>query len=533
MHDIVIRGARVADGTGAPLRAADVAVAGGRIVEVGRLTSTSARRRIDADGLVVAPGFIDLHAHSDLILFERPEHELKTRQGVTTELLGQDGLSYAPATPQALAVMRDQIRSINGSPEIAYDWTTVAGYLDRLAAARPAVNTAYLVPHGILRLSVLGMADRIATDAEIAEMGALAASGMADGALGLSTGLTYPPAQWSDTREVVGIARAIAPYRGIYVTHHRDYGPRLVESVDEALTIGREAGIPVHYSHFHISGAPWKGRAGEILDRLDAARAAGQDVSLDTYPYLAGSTFLGAWIPARVQAGTPDEVAARLADPALRPGLEEEIERGPRTYVLCSWADFQIAGVASERNRDLEGLRIPEAAARRGRPVGRFICDLLVEERMDVSILAFTGIEENVRRVMQHPTWTVGTDAILVGGSIHPRASGTYPTILGRYVREEGVISFERAIRAMTGAPADRIGLTDRGYVRAGLAADLVLIDPETVAARSTYREPRIPPAGLPYVIVNGEPVVWADAPTGARPGRVIRGDGKGRAHAR
>ena len=177
---------------------------------------------IDADGLVVAPGFIDLHAHSDLALFPHPEHELKTRQGVTTELLGQDGLSYAPGTPQAIAVMRDQIRSINGAPEIGYDWTTVAGYLDRLAAARPAVNVAYLVPHGILRLSVLGMADRTATDPEIDAMGRLAASGMADGALGLSTGLTYPPAQWSDTREIVGIARAIAPYRGIYVTHHRD-----------------------------------------------------------------------------------------------------------------------------------------------------------------------------------------------------------------------------------------------------------------------------------------------------------------------
>jgi N-acyl-D-amino-acid deacylase len=225
MHDLVILGATVIDGTGRPGVAADVAVREGRITEVGRLGTVAARRTIRADGMVVVPGFIDLHAHSDLVLLERPEHELKVLQGVTTELLGQDGLSYAPIAPAALPLMRDMIAAINGAPDVAYDWTTVAEYLSLLATARPAVNAAYLVPHGALRLSVTGMADRIATDDEIATMARMAASGMADGALGLSTGLTYPPAQWSDTREITGIARAIAPYRGIYVTHHRDYGP--------------------------------------------------------------------------------------------------------------------------------------------------------------------------------------------------------------------------------------------------------------------------------------------------------------------
>lgn len=533
MHDLVILGATVIDGTGRPGFAADVAVTDGIITAVGSLPSTTAQRTIHADGLTLAPGFIDLHAHSDLVLFDHPEHQLKVLQGVTTELLGQDGLSYAPITPAALPQMRDMITAINGAPDVAYDWTTVAEYLDRLDAARPAVNAAYLVPHGALRLSVTGMADRVATDDEIERMGRMAASGMADGALGLSSGLTYPPATWSDTRELVGIARAIAPYRGFYVTHHRDYGPLLAESVEEALTIGRDGGVPVHFSHFHISGKPYAGRAGDFLARIDRERAAGRDVTLDAYPYLAGSTFLGAWIPAHVMAGTTAEAIERLADPERRAALAAEIEVGPRTYVYTDWGEFQLSGVGSEADRDLEGLRIPAAAAARGKGLGDLICDLLVASRMNVTILAFSGVEENVRAVMQHPAYTVGTDAILVGGSVHPRAAGTYPTVLGTYARQEGVISLERAVNAMTGAAAARMGLADRGVVRTGLAADLVLFDPTTVAARNSYEDSRVPPAGMPYVIVNGVPVKWDDAPTGMRPGRIIRGDGQGRASAR
>jgi N-acyl-D-amino-acid deacylase len=530
MHDLVIRGATVIDGSGASRFGADVAVNGGLITEVGQLESSAARTTIPAEGLVLAPGFIDLHAHSDLMLLEQPEHGLKVLQGVTTELLGQDGLSYAPIAPAALPVMRDMITAINGAPDVAYRWSTVAEFLSLLAAAKPAVNVAYLVPHGALRLSVTGMADRVATDDEIAEMGRLAASGMADGALGLSSGLTYPPATWSDTRELVGIARAIAPYRGIYVTHHRDYGPKLAESVEEALTIGREAGVPVHFSHFHISGKPYAGRAGEFLARIDRSRAAGLDVTFDTYPYLAGSTFLGAWIPAHVMRGTTDEAIATLSDPERRPQILAEIEAGPRTYVYTDWGEFQIAGAA--HNRDLEGLRIPAAAAKRGRPLGAFIADLLIAEHMNVTILAFNGREENVREVMRHPAWTVGTDAILVGGTVHPRAAGTYPTILGTYARDEGVLSLERAVNAMTGAAAKRIGLVDRGLVRPGLAADLVLFDPATVAPRNSYEDSRVPPAGMPWVIINGVPVKADDQPTGARPGRVLRGNGTGRARA-
>lgn len=528
--DLLIRAASVVDGTGAPARTADVAVADGRIADIGRLERGSARRLLDADGLVLAPGFIDLHAHSDLVLLEDPEHRLKARMGVTTELLGQDGLSYAPATPEALIAMRDMIASINGVPDIDYDWTTVAGYLDRLAAARTSVNTAYLVPHGILRLSVLGMADRTATDDEIESMARMAESGMADGALGLSTGLSYPPAIFSDTREITAICRAVAPSRGIYVTHHRDYGAGLLESVDEALTIGRDAGVPVHFSHFHVSGGPWAGRAPEVLAKLSAARAAGQDVSLDAYPYLAGATFLGAFLPSSMQGGTPAEIVERLRGGEPRREAIALLDRGPKQFVQVTWDDIAISGVAVPGPDRLEGRRIPEIAASRGVSIGELVCDLLVENDMKVSIIGHFGNEENVRTIMGDAEFTVGTDSILVGGAIHPRASGTYPRVLGTYVREAGVLSLERAVRAMSGLPAERLGLVDRGTIAVGKAADLVLFDPTTVAGPATYEEPLLAPVGMPYVFVNGVEVKWDDEMTGARPGHVIRGDGSGRA---
>ena len=530
MYDLVIRAATVLDGSGSPGSRADVGIDGDRIAAVGRIAASDARRSIDADGLTLAPGFIDLHAHSDLAFFEEPEHRLKVRMGVTTELLGQDGLSYAPATPDAIMEMRDMVAAINGAPDIDYDWTSVAGYLDRVEQARPAINVAYLVPHGALRLSVLGMADRTATDDEVRRMGDMAAGGMQDGALGLSTGLSYPPARWSDTREIVGICRVIAAYAGIYVTHHRDYGAQLIESVQEALQIGRDAGVPVHFSHFHVSGVPWRDRAPELLAILDTARSAGQDVTLDAYPYLAGSTFLGAFLPDFVQDGTPDEIVARLRKPEVRRAVVAELDERPKHFVQVGWDVFVISGLGTPTPEALEGQRIPEIATSRGTSVGELVCDLLIEQEMKVGIIAHIGNEENVRTIMGDHTYTVGTDSILVGSSIHPRAGGTYPRILGTYVRDEGVITLERAVRAMSGGPADRLGLVDRGYVRVGQRADLVLFDSANVAGPASYEQPDLAPKGMPWVFVNGEAVKWEDEMTGARPGRVIRGDGKGSA---
>ena len=530
MHDLVIRAATIVDGTGAPGVRGDVAIDGDTISEIGRIASTEAHRTIDADGLTLAPGFIDMHAQSDLVLLDDPEHRLKTRMGVTTELLGQDGLAYAPGTTEAILGMRDMVAGINGAPDIDYDWTTVAGYLSRIEGVRPAVNAAMLVPHGTLRLSVLGMADRVATADERRQMAELADGGMRDGALGLSTGLTYPPGQWSDTREVTDICRAVAPYKGIYVTHHRDYGAGLIESVDEALAIGSDAGVPVHFSHFHISGKPWKDRAPELLRRLDAARESGQDVTLDAYPYLAGSTFLGAFLPDFLQGGSPEEIVARLRRPEIRSVVVTELDPQPKQVMQIGWDVFAISSLGKSSGQGLEGRRLIEIAATRGVSIGELICDLLVENEMRVGIIAHAGNEENVRTVMGDSGYTVGTDSILVGDSIHPRAGGTYPRILGTYVREEGVLSLVAAVRAMSGAPAERLGLVDRGTITSGKKADLVLFDDTSVSGPASYEDPWLPPTGMPYVFVNGEAVKWDDEMTGSRPGHVIRGDGKGSA---
>jgi N-acyl-D-amino-acid deacylase len=523
VYDLLVRGARLVDGTGNPWTRGDVAVAGDSIAAVGRVGLADASRVIDGDGLVVCPGFIDLHAHSDLQLFVDPSHAPKVRQGITTEVIGQDGLSYAPIRPDVLPVMRDLVAGINGAPDISYDWATVAQFLDRLDGVGPAVNVLHLVPHGALRLSVLGMEPRAPSGAELARMQEMAAAGMADGAFGLSTGLTYAPAQWSDTHEIVALCRSIASYEGVYVTHHRDYGARLVESVDEALQIGRDAGVAVHFSHFHISGSPWRGRAAEFLSRIDAERADGRDITLDAYPYLAGSTFLAAWLPESAQAGTPAEVMARLRDAEQRARIVSELNGGPRTYVVCTWEDFQIAGVRTEQNRSAEGRRLPELAAARAVSVGDLIVDLLLEEEMEVSILAFVGNEDNVREIMRHPVYTVGTDGILVGGAPHPRAYGTFPKLLGEYVRDLQLMSLEEAVRKMTSAAAQRMGIRDRGLLRTGMKADLVVFEPAAVGSPATYADPKRFPTGIPYVLVNGTPVVWDGRHTGATPGRVLR----------
>lgn len=528
MYDLAIRGAFVVDGSGRPGGRADVALKDGRIAAIGRTPAAHARRTLDGDGLTMAPGFIDLHAHSDLALLHQPEHHLKARMGVTTELLGQDGLSYAPAPREAILGMRDHVAGINGSPDIDYDWTTVAGYLERLDSARPAVNVAYLVPHGLLRLAVLGMADRTASDGEVARMAEMAASGMRDGALGLSTGLSYPPAQWSDTREIIEICRAIAPYAGLYVTHHRDYGAGLVDAVREGLEIGREAAVPVHFSHFQVSGEPWRGRAAEVLELLVEARGRGQDVTLDAYPYLAASTFLGAFLPEFAQGGSPDEIVARLRQPDVRRAVVAELDLRPKQMFQASWDSFAISSLGTPSVDHIEGRRIPEIAASRDQSIGEFVCDLLIEQRMRVGIVAHIGDEGNVRAIMGDPTYMVGTDSILVGDSVHPRAGGTYPRILGTYVRDEGVMSMERAVRAMSGGPADRLGFSDRGYIRVGRRADAVLFDATRVAGPASYAEPKLAPVGMPYVFVNGEAVKWDDEMTNARPGRVIRGNGQG-----
>ena len=528
MLDVLIRGGKLVDGTGNPWSRADVGITGERIMAVGNLGHESARRTIDADGLCVCPGFADMHTHSDLQLLAQPAWEIKVAQGVTLEVLGQDGLGLAPITEDTGATLRQQLKGWNGDPpQVAWDWRSVGEYLDHFDG-RVAPNVAVLVPHGTVRMHVMGMANRPAAEGELCRMGELVAGGMEDGAVGLSAGLTYAPAMFSTDDELVELCRAIRPFGGYYAPHHRNYGTRALEAYAASIDIGRRAGVPVHLTHAHLGYAVNRGRAPELLSLVDAARSDGVEVTLDSYPYLAGSTYLHAYLPSWVHEGGHAAILARLADPATRERIRHEMEVvGSDGFhgVPMDWTLVVITSASRPEQRRFVGKSVAESAAQaEGAPTPfGFYCDLLVAENLSVGSLAFIGNEENVRMTMQHPAHMAGSDGIVVGDLPHPRAWGTFARYLAVYVRELGLVRMEEMVRKMTSLPAQRLGFFDRGVLRPGAAADVVCFDSERVRDTATYEEPRRAPEGIPYVLVNGQVVVDLQRHTGALPGRALR----------
>lgn len=515
MLDVLIRGGHVIEGSGEPAFAADVAIAGDRITAVGHV-GEPAQRIIDADGLYVCPGFIDMHTHSDVKLLSEPAHEAKICQGVTLELLGQDGLSYAPVTDVVLEQLRSQLAGWNGDP-MGFDWSwrTVGEYLDRLDRSGIAVNAAYLVPHGTLRLCAMGYDDRAPTVAELEHMKRLLVDGLEQGAVGLSAGLTYAPALYADDDELVALCEVMRAFGGFYCPHHRNYGLHALEAYADSIEIARRAGVPLHLAHAHLGFAVNKGRAPELLALIDAARADGVDVSLDTYPYLAGSTYLHAYLPSWMHAGGAVETIRRLRDPCLRERLRVELEDEGSDGFHEIPMDWSIVVV---RGRSIAG----SAAAAGMRPID-YVCDLLADEELSVSCIAHTGNEENVRTTMLHDAHMVGSDGILVGDPPHPRGWGTFPRYFAVYVRELGILTWEQAVRKMTSLPAKRLGFADRGLLRPGMHADVVCIDPATIRDTATYEQPRSLPDGIPFVLVNGRVAVDDGQRTGELAGRALR----------
>lgn len=515
MLDVLIRGGRVIDGSGGPPFEADVAIAGDRIAAVGRVDDP-ASRIIDADGLFVCPGFVDMHTHSDVKLLAEPGHEAKVCQGVTLELLGQDGLSYAPVTDEVLEQLRAQLAGWNGDPAgFDWSWRTVGEYLDRLDRSGIAVNAAYLVPHGTLRLCAMGYDDRAPTSAELEHMKRLLAEGLAQGAVGLSTGLTYAPAMYADDDEIVALCEVMRELGGFYCPHHRNYGLHALEAYADCIEIARRAGVPLHLAHAHLGFEVNRGRAPELLALIDAARADGIDVSLDTYPYLAGSTYLHAFLPSWMHAGGTMETIRRLRDPALRDRLRVELEEKGSDGFYGIPMDWSIVVV--------RGRSVADAAAAAGVRAIDYVCDLLADEELSVSCIAHTGNEENVRTTMTHDAHMVGSDGILVGDTPHPRGYGTFPRYFAVYVRELGILTWEQTVRKMTSLPARRLGFADRGLLRAGMYADVTCIDPETVRDTATYERPRSLPDGIPYVLVNGSVAVDDGRRTEELAGRALR----------
>ena len=525
MNDLLLRGGTLVDGSGAPGRTGSLLVADGRL----RLLEADddappVERVIDATGLVVAPGFIDLHSHSGLWLLHEPSHEPKVRQGVTTEVIGVDGLSYAPLNdPDDLRALVVMNAGLDGRPDVALDWDTVASYLGRFDGT-VAVNVALMIGNSVLRICVLGWDDIPADHMAMADMRAMLREGMAEGAFGLSSGLDYPPGSYATTEELADLTATAAREGGFYHTHVRyDLGDRYLDPFREALAIGDMAHGPVHLTHFyHRRNYP--GGHEPMLALVDDARAEGQDVTFDTYPYEWASTRLLIQLPHWVQAGGPDALKERLADGATRQRLREEMSRhDPLHGAPLTWADVRLGAFHSAANQRWEGRTLEEVSREIDRDPIDTLCDLLLEEDLRLNQVTPGPWSETLPHFVAHPVGMVGTDSTFIGLKPSPRSYGSYPRVLGQFVRDERRLSLEEAVRKMTSAPAARLGLRDRGLLRDGYAADVVVFDPARVRSNATVDEPRQFPDGIEHVIVNGELVVDGGRHTGALPGRALR----------
>jgi N-acyl-D-amino-acid deacylase len=484
----------------------------------------SAGRTIDATGLVVAPGFIDLHSHGGLVMLAEPRHEPKVRQGVTTELIGVDGNAYAPFPSRRdledFAVLNG---GLDGRPAIAFDWATVDEYLSRYDGAA-SVNVAYVVGNSPLRIAAIGWDEVEATPHAIADQRARLREAMQDGAFGLSTGLDYPPGSYASTAELAALAGESARLGGIYHTHVRyPLGDGFLDPFREAIEIGRRGGSPVHITHFYHR-ATFPGPPEAMLALVDDARAEGLDVTFDLYPSEWASTRLLIMLPTWIQDGGIRPLRERLADRAVRARIRDEARGRGRMFAGDrAWDDVRLGAFTRPEHLGFEGRTLGDVMRDTGRDAVDAICDLLLAEDLRVNQVTPGPHTDGIRRFLRHPGAMIGTDGVLIGAKPAPRTYGTYPRILGQFVREERLLGLEAAVHRMTGAPAARLGLRDRGLLADGFAADLVLFDAVTVRTPATYDEPRRYPEGIPFVIVNGQVVVDAGAHTGATPGRAIR----------
>jgi N-acyl-D-amino-acid deacylase len=522
--DILIHGGTVIDGSGEAGSLASVAVVGDHLTILPPDSpSPDAARRIDASGLVVAPGFIDLHSHSGLVILADPRHEPKVRQGVTTEVIGVDGNSYAPfRSREDLLAFARLNAGLDGLPDgIAFDWGSTDSYL-RSLDGRVAVNLAFMVGNSALRIEALGWDDVPADAAALDRMRGLLRESMEEGAFGISSGLDYPPGAFASTDELTALTSEAASLGGIYHTHVRyALGDRSLDPFREAIEIGRSGGGPVHITHFYRRAtAPSPAEA--MIGLVEEARALGQDVTWDTYPYEWASTRLLIMLPPWVQAGGPERLLERLADVAARQRLREDLtERG--AMATGAWDDVRLGALHSDAYREWEGRTLGELVRAGGRDPVDTLCDLLVVEDLRTNQVTPGPAHGSLGPFLAHPVSMIGTDSTFVGELPSPRTWGSYPRVLGEFVRDQRLMGLEEAVRKMTSAPAARLGIPDRGLLRDGMRADITLFDPATVASTATYDRPRSYPVGIPYVIVNGVLVVDEGVHTGALPGRALR----------
>jgi N-acyl-D-amino-acid deacylase len=523
--DIVIRGATVLDGTGAPAWQADIGIVGDTITAIGSIGAEQGRRVIEAAGLHLAPGFVDIHSHSDDSIFRYPSADSRVLQGITTEVTGNCGNSAAPLVGAALEKRQARM----AQEGVKAGWSSVRSYLDAVEAAGPSVNQALLVGQGTMRQSVAGLSDRHLTPGELDVVLRLLEDCLDEGAFGLSTGLEYTPGRFTSTEEIVAMVRVVARRGALYASHVRNEETMVLEALNEAIETARESGARLQISHLKAAGRPNWGKQRAALDLIEGARRAGVDVLADAYPYTAYSTGLTIFLPAWALDGGWPELARRFDDAEarrrIRAELIERVRQDPGDYDL-----IVISSVRTERNRTTIGRNMEEVASGWGMEPADALIRLLVEEEGSVGFIGHGMSAENVAMVLSHPLVMIGSD----GSSMapegpaaatrpHPRSYGTFPRVLGHYVRDERRLDLPTAVRKMTGMPADQLRLRDRGRIARGKKADLVVFDAEEVRDEATFAEPDRFPSGIGYVLVNGQLVVDRGKHTKAAAGRVLR----------
>ena len=523
--DVVLRGAVVFDGTGAPPIEADVALAGDRIVAIGRGLSASGAEVVDLRGLALAPGFIDPHAHGEMGLLINPNAESKIRQGVTTQILGQDGGSVGIWGDEAYARMRERYRERHG---IDIDFRDLPGYFRRMERTPASVNVASTIGAGTVRGHVVGNVDRPATPEELERMVALVEEALRAGACGLSSGLEYTPGAFADLDELVALSAPLRAWGLPYSSHMRNEDDQLIAAIEEALNVGQRAGVPVHISHLKAQGERNWWKAEPVLKMLEAAHEGGLDLTYDRYPYVAYSTGLGSLYPVWAREGGTDAFLGRLRDPEVAPRIEQAVR--DKVAKLGSWDAVQITSTGSDSLAWVRGRRLGELAAERGEEPYALLERIIVEDRNGAGMVGFGMSEENTERILAHPLGMVCSDGSALAttgplseGTPHPRSYGSFPRVLGHYARDRKTFPLETAIHKMSGMVADRFRLEGRGRIVEGAFADLVAFDPDRVRDTATFEAPHSYPEGIPHVWVNGVAVIRDGEHTGAHPGRVVR----------
>lgn len=536
MHDLLLQNAVIYDGSGGPWYRGDVAVRAGIIEETGALPPGCASETVDLAGKALCPGFVDMHSHSDFSAFMVNDVDGKVTQGVTTEVCSNCGLAMTPSVPERAGLLHEYMRPYlpDGIPA-PQEFRSLEQMMDRIDSAGYMTDLVFLAAHGPLRIAAMGFENRRAEPAELDRMKELLAGEMESGAAGLSSGLIYPPGCFADTDELVELCRVAADYGGIYTTHMRSESADTLKAVAEAIDIGRRSGCPVHISHHKIM-AQLEGLSRQTLGMMEAARREGIDVTCDVYPYTAGSTMIGALLPPWVNEGGAAQLVGRLADPVSRKRVGEDMEK-----VIPGWDNFSktsglenILIFTAERDKSLEGRTLGDIAAGRSRNTLETLFDIIVSERANCTVAIFSQSESDNRRIVAHPLSMIGSDShpastkgIYASRRSHPRSFGTFPRVLGKYVRDDHVIPLETAIWKMTGFPAQRCGLSDRGLIKKGLLADLVAFDPGTIRDRADFTDTSVPSEGIAYVWKRGKLIVRDNVSVSPPTGTCIRKRGE------